>query len=108
DSAGNLFVSNFGNNTIEKFTPGGIRSVFASSGLSQPEGLAFDSSGNLYAANWNDNTIEKFTSQGVPSLFASTSPYTPQFITVVPEPSTWALLSFGITTLLGTACLRQR
>ena len=43
-----LYVSNAGNNTIEKFTSGGIGSVFASTGLSQPFGLAFDSEGNLY------------------------------------------------------------
>jgi hypothetical protein len=54
-----LYVSNFGNNTIEKFASGGVGSVFANTGLSGPIGLAFDSTGNLYAANVSDNTIEK-------------------------------------------------
>jgi sugar lactone lactonase YvrE len=71
-SADALFVANAGNNTIGQFTPDGVGSVFASSGLNSPHGLAFDSAGNLYAANAGNNTIEKFTPGGVGSLFAST------------------------------------
>ena len=67
-----LYVANYGNNTIEKFTPGGVSSVFASSGLSNPYGIAFDSAGNLYASNYSNATIEKFTPGGVGSVFAST------------------------------------
>lgn len=74
DSAGNLFVANYGNNSIVKFTPGGEYSVFASyqsdRNLLAPQGLVFDKAGNLYVANWFGNTIEKFTPQGVGSLFA--------------------------------------
>ena len=69
--ADTIYVSNQGNNTIEQFTSGGVGSVFANTGLSNPQGLAFDSAGNLYAANQSNNTIEKFTSGGVGSLFAS-------------------------------------
>jgi DNA-binding beta-propeller fold protein YncE len=47
---GDLFVANAIDNTIEKFTPGGVASVFASTGLHNPIGLAFDSAGNLYVA----------------------------------------------------------
>ena len=54
-------MANYGANTIEKFTPGGVGSVFATTGLNGPIGLAFDSAGNLYAANASNNTIEKFT-----------------------------------------------
>ena len=68
----NLYVANAGSNTIDKFTPGGTGSVFASSGLNFPFSLAFDSAGNLYAANYGDNTIERFTPGGVGSVFAST------------------------------------
>lgn len=74
--AQNLFVSNFGNNTIEEFnSSGGVLSsnatVFASSGLDEPWGLACDSVGNLYVANGGNNTIEKFKSSGVGTVFAS-------------------------------------
>ena len=47
-------------------------SVFANSGLNNPEGLAFDTAGNLYVANENDNSILKYDSSGNASLFAST------------------------------------
>ena len=70
DSAGNLYAANVNANTIERFTPGGVGSVFANTGLNYPLGLAFDSAGNLYAANLNNNTIEKFT----PGAWARSSP----------------------------------
>lgn len=65
-----------GNNTaatayIEKITPGGVGSVFASSGLNGPDQLAFDEAGNLYVANFNSSTVEEFTPGGVGSQFAS-------------------------------------
>jgi len=72
DSAGNLYAANYGDSTIEKFTPGGVGSIFSSTGLSLPHGLAFDTAGNLYAANQGDNTITRFTPGGVGSVFAST------------------------------------
>ena len=67
-----LYVGNATDNTIQKFTSGGVGSVFASTGLSAPRSLAFDSAGNLYAANYFSNTIEKFTLGGVGSVFANT------------------------------------
>src|ERR1700692_4293764 len=70
--ASNLYVSNDGNNTIEQFTPAGVASVFTSTGVNRPTGLAFDSAGNLYAGNLGTNTIEEFTPGGVGSVFANT------------------------------------
>jgi len=64
-------VANSGNNTIVKLAPDGIGTVFGSSGLNQPVGLAFDSEGNLYAANAGNRTIARFTPGGVGSVFAS-------------------------------------
>ncbi len=67
-----FYVSNRGNNAIEKFDASGTDlGTFANSGLNCPYGLAFDASGNLYAANFNNNTIEKFDSNGNPTLFAN-------------------------------------
>src|SRR5438270_646918 len=66
-----LYVANLANNTIEKFTTSGSASLFASTGLSIPIGLAFDSAGNLYAANNTSASIEKFTTSGSASLFAN-------------------------------------
>jgi hypothetical protein len=67
DSAGNLFVATEGN--INKITPGGARSTFASGLVNYPLGLTFDSSGNLFAAD--EGNIYKFTPGGARSTFAS-------------------------------------
>jgi hypothetical protein len=69
-SADIVYVSNANASTIEKFTPVGAGSVFASTGLSAPFGLAFDSADNLYAANSGNSTVEKFT----PGVSAQSSP----------------------------------
>jgi DNA-binding beta-propeller fold protein YncE len=66
-----LYVANNGNNTVDVINPSGQASVFASTGLSGPGGLAFDSSGNLYVGNFNNNTIEKFNPTGQGTLFAN-------------------------------------
>src|SRR6185295_5527437 len=100
DHAGNLYAANFGNNTIEKFTPGGIGSVFASSGLSGPVGLAFDSAGNLFVANQSNGTIEEFTPDGVGSVFARTGLLRPGYIAIIPEPSSCLILSLGAASML--------
>jgi sugar lactone lactonase YvrE/subtilisin-like proprotein convertase family protein len=76
-AADTIYVSNSGDNTIEKFKAG-VSSVFANTGLSFPEGLALDGAGNLYVANRGNNTIMKFTPGGVGSLFANTGLDGPQ------------------------------
>lgn len=67
---GDLYVSNVGGSTVERFTPSGSASVFANAGLSGPRGIAFDAKGSLYAANFDNSTVERFTPDGTPSLFA--------------------------------------
>jgi sugar lactone lactonase YvrE len=69
--ADNIFVANGGNNTIEEFTAGGVGTVYASTGLNNPNGLAFDAAGNLFVGNYGNNTIEKITPGGVSSVFAT-------------------------------------
>ena len=64
DKAGNLFLANANNNSIEKITPDGVGSVFASTGMNYPDGLAFDAAGDLYVANGNLNNIVKFSPTG--------------------------------------------
>jgi len=55
---------------IFEITPGGVQSIFAS-GLSSPNGLAFDSAGNLFVAESGTGSILKFTPGAVRTTFAS-------------------------------------
>src|SRR5271157_2749455 len=68
--AQNLFVSNQGSGTISEISPEGTVTTFAS-GLSNPNGLAFNSSGDLFVANENVGTISEIAPDGSVSLFAS-------------------------------------
>ena len=67
-----LLVST-GSNTILEFSlTGQDLGTFASTGLSNPLGLALDRSGNLYVANVGSSTIRKFSPTGQDlGLFAS-------------------------------------
>ena len=68
--AQNLFEADGGSGNIYEFTPGGMRSTFAS-GLVYPIGLAFNSAGDLFEADWGTGHIYEFTPGGVQSTFAS-------------------------------------
>ncbi len=67
----NLFMSSNDGQTgvIFEFTPGGVQSTFAS-GLSNPQGLAFDSTGNLFVGDAGSGAIYKFAPDGMRSTFA--------------------------------------
>src|SRR5437879_10163874 len=68
--AQNLFVTggDAGGGKIFEFTWDGVQSIFAS-GLSAPQGLAFDSTRNMFVAD--GSYIYKFSPVGVQSTFAS-------------------------------------
>jgi len=78
DGAGNVYVSDSGNQTIRRITPEGA--VITIAGLpghagpadgpptnarfNDPEGLAMDASGNLYLADAGNNLVRKITPSG--------------------------------------------
>lgn len=83
DRAGNLYVSDSGNNLIRKITPFGIVTTLAGSGavgkqdgagaaasFNGPSGMAFDTNGNLYVADSYNQLIRKITLAGVVTTFA--------------------------------------
>lgn len=78
--ADTLYVSYYCDDKIVEFTPGGVGSLFASSGVSGgPAGVAFDAAGNLFVASRGDNTIWKFPSGGGGgSIFVSSGLDRPQ------------------------------
>ena len=96
DSSGNVYVTDFGNNSIRKVTQGGVVTTLAgtegvttttfTTGLPStagsmdgtgagasfngPMGIAIDSSGNLFVTDTGNNTIRKITSAGVVTTVA--------------------------------------
>jgi sugar lactone lactonase YvrE len=85
DSAGNLFIADYGDNRIRMVTPGGVISTVAGNGttgfsgdggpatsaqLYHPEGVAVDSAGNLLIADSSNNRIRMVNSAGVISTVA--------------------------------------
>ncbi|HTV47165.1 MAG TPA: NHL repeat-containing protein [Phycisphaerae bacterium] len=84
DSAGNVYVADYGNDTIRKISPDGMVTTLAGQAGQQgstdgmgraarfyhPTGVAVDGSGNVYVADdWN-NLIRKITPAGVVTTFA--------------------------------------
>ena len=85
DSAGNLYIADYGNHRIRKVTSDGLIYTIAGNGkaafsgdggpaaaasLKNPEGLALDAAGNLYVADQGNNRIRRITPAGVISTVA--------------------------------------
>lgn len=84
DSADNLYVTDFGSNTVRKITPSGSVSTFAgtagvtgstddtgaAASFSGPAGIAIDSSNNLYLADSANCTIRKITTAKIVTTIA--------------------------------------
>jgi sugar lactone lactonase YvrE len=84
DSAGNLYVADYYNQTIRKITSGGVVTTLAgltgtpgstdgtgsAARFNYPIGVAVDNAGNVYVADLNNQTIRKITSGGVVSTLA--------------------------------------
>lgn len=67
---GDLYVSNLATNTVDVYAPDGTKSIFAS-GLSSPQGLAFDQEHNLYVADAVTGEIYKYDPAGNRTTFYS-------------------------------------
>jgi sugar lactone lactonase YvrE len=80
DQAGNLYVSDSGNNRVRKISPGGTITTFAGTGvaasgddgipainsaLDDPKGLAVDAAGNLYIADYDSGRLRRVDTNGI-------------------------------------------
>jgi subtilisin-like proprotein convertase family protein/sugar lactone lactonase YvrE len=75
DANGNIFVSDQVVNSVERYTPTGVHTTFASTGLNFPVALAFDSAGNLFVANFatgsGDGSVVRIAPSGVQTIIAT-------------------------------------
>ena len=76
DSNGNIWVADFGNNRVEKFSStgayitqigcgnGACPATSTSGGFNDPTGVAVDASGNVWVSDFENSRVEKFSSSG--------------------------------------------
>ncbi|MNX84952.1 Serine/threonine-protein kinase PknD [compost metagenome] len=74
DTAGNLYVSERGNDLIRKITPQGLVSTYAGSGgeLKDPDGIAMDGAGVLYVAENGGHAIRRIAANGAVTTYSGT------------------------------------
>jgi streptogramin lyase len=74
DGGGNVYIAEFGNNDILKYSPGSSSSTIfvtgGAGGLSSPRAIAFGPDGNLYVASRGSGQILKFDGSSGASLGA--------------------------------------
>ena len=87
DSAGNVYVADYGSQEIRKITPAGVVSTLAGSAMQSgssdgtgsaarfynPTGVAVDSAGNVYVADSYNQEIREITPFGVVSTLAGSA-----------------------------------
>lgn len=77
DAAGNIYITDAGNQVIKKIPAGGGSPVTIATGFNNPWGIAVDAAGNIYVTDAGDEVLKKIPAGGgAPVIIASgfTSP----------------------------------
>ncbi|TSD67054.1 hypothetical protein FFF34_006550 [Inquilinus sp. KBS0705] len=82
DGSNNLYVADYGNNTIRKITSAGVVTAYAGSGVAgyingdvstaqfnKPNGIAVDAAGNVYVAEQANHAVRKITTDGIVTTY---------------------------------------
>jgi sugar lactone lactonase YvrE len=102
-SDGNLYATIFDQSRVDRITPDGTQTVFAT-GLQTPASLAFDPTGQMFVADLG-GTVYKVSAAGVATPFA-TLPGAYGIVAAVPEPSVWGWM--GMTAVAGLSSRGRR
>jgi hypothetical protein len=70
DSAGDVYIADFGNNRVVEVTAAGAASVLSTGSLilAEPTGVAVECAGNVYIADFKNNRIVEVTAAGAASV----------------------------------------
>ena len=111
DAAGNVYISDTGNNRIRKVSPKGVITTAVGSGtaglsgdggpavsaqLNSPAGIALDSAGNLFIADYRNSRIRKVT------LGFADSKFLPQVAVGGGYSTLFSIINVGATSSSGT------
>jgi len=78
DASGNIYVTNFGNNTVSEYNSSGTYvGTFGSAQLSNPSAISFDQLGNAYVLNYNrtNNGHGNYHGNAYVAQYSSTGTY---------------------------------
>ncbi|CAN5383756.1 hypothetical protein BH09BAC6_BH09BAC6_02480 [soil metagenome] len=64
DTAGNIYIADYGNSAIKKIPAGGGAPVTVGSGFNHPIGVAVDVAGNVYVGDYQNNAVKKIPAGG--------------------------------------------
>lgn len=85
DSAGNLYVTRFANNLVQKFSSAGVNLGTFGGGYSTPESVVIDGAGNVYVGSIG-GTIRKFDAAG--TFLSQASPGRVDFMDLAADQTT--------------------
>jgi streptogramin lyase len=88
---GNIWFTNYGNDSIGRVTPGGTVTSFTDSRISEPTGITAGPDGNLWFTNAGNDSIGRITTTGDIETFTDPSISSPGSIVASPQPNDGAL-----------------